>query len=78
MKKTRKLIALILTLVMLFALTACGTTDTGAKAAPEGGSQSDPEKESSSEKGLKICIITSTGVDDGSFNQNCMRVYRRF
>lgn len=78
MKKTKKLIALILTLVMLFALTACGTTDTGGKSTPEGGSQSASEKESSSDKGLEICIITSTGVDDGSFNQNCYEGIQMF
>ena len=29
-------------------------------------------------KGLKICIITSTGVDDGSFNQDCYNGIQAF
>lgn len=29
------------------------------------------KKEEASGDGLKICIITSSGVDDGSFNENC-------
>ena len=29
-------------------------------------------------EGLKICIVTSTGVDDGSFNQNCYEGIQSF
>ena len=72
MKKSKKLLALFLSLAMILALAACGgdsgtttdedtTTDDGTEAT-----------------GLRICIISSTGVDDGSFNQNCYEGIQAF
>ena len=65
-KKTIRFISMLMVLVMAFGLMACG-----------GGNPVSSEAESTAEaaedtgKGLKICIITTSGVDDGSFNENC-------
>jgi len=78
MKATKRLLALFLSIVMLFALTACSKPESEKTSTTEPGSSSSSktaaeskESESPTGKSLKICIITSTGVDDGSFNQNC-------
>ncbi len=55
MKTSKKLLALFLSLAMLFTLASCGKKD-------EGGEQ---------KTGLKIAICTSPNtVDDGSFNED--------
>lgn len=65
----KKFIALALALVMILALGACSSkpaateTDIPATNAPEKPAET---------TGLKIAIVTSpSGVDDGSFNQDC-------
>ena len=56
MKQTKKWIALLLALAMVFALVGCG----GGEAEEEGG-----------QEGLRIVQVSSgAGIDDGSFNQN--------
>lgn len=72
MKKIiRKLVTGIVTGAMLLGLGACGagnpvaTADTSTTVAATG-------------KGISICIITSSGVDDGSFNQNCYEGIQKF
>ena len=69
-KGIRKLFAAILVAVMAIALAACGGGNpvSQAPATDSGASAS----------GLKICIITSSGVDDGSFNENCYDGIRAF
>ncbi|MBQ1215189.1 MAG: BMP family ABC transporter substrate-binding protein [Firmicutes bacterium] len=55
MKQTKKWIALLLALAMVFALVGCG----GGEAEEEG------------QEGLRIVQVSSgAGIDDGSFNQN--------
>ena len=58
----KKVIAIVLALVLALGLVACTSTTTTSTTT---------ETTEPTEAGLKICIITSSGVDDGSFNQNC-------
>ena len=62
----KKFIALALALVMLLALGACSSKPAGSDTdVPEDVAPVEGE-------GLKIAIVTSpSGVDDGSFNQDC-------
>lgn len=70
MKPGKKLIALLLSASMVLALAACG--DTAAKPSPSpAASPSASGAVTPSGQDVKICIITSSGIDDGSFNQNC-------
>ena len=65
-KKTIRLISMLLVLVLTLGLCACGGGNPVSKeeSAAEGEAAEDG-------KGLKICIVTTSGVDDGSFNENC-------
>ena len=65
----KKLFATVLALTMALSLAACGAKKEEAPAA-SAPAASAPAEEAT---GLKICIITSSGVDDGSFNQNCYK-----
>ena len=65
----KKLFATVLALTMVLSLAACGAKKEEAPAA-SAPAASAPAEEAT---GLKICIITSSGVDDGSFNQNCYK-----
>jgi len=61
--KKRKILALLLALTMVLAITACG----GGSQSP----QTTPDEPETTDEGLKIIIVTSgSNVDDGSFNQN--------
>lgn len=75
MKRTKKLASLFLALAMLLALAACG--GNGSTPAQSGGSTGG-DGAAADETGLKICIISSTGIDDGSFNQNCYEGIQAF
>ena len=81
MKKSRKILALILSLAMVFALAACGNQETGGDTnspAPSGsqpveGSQT-PATQSGGEENtatdIKVAMITDYGdITDQSFNQ---------
>ena len=57
----KKLFATVLAMAMALSLAACGAKEEAPAASA-------PAEEAD---GLKICIITSSGIDDGSFNQNC-------
>ena len=59
---------------MALSLAACGAKKEEAPAA-SAPAASAPAASAPAEEatGLKICIITSSGVDDGSFNQNCYK-----
>ncbi len=77
MKKVIKtLITGIVTGAMILGLGACGagnpatTQDTADTPAADVSTADAAVTEDASGKGLSICIITSSGVDDGSFNQN--------
>ena len=68
----KKFLALALALVMVLALAACGT-DGGT------GSDTDVPQNTDLTEGLKIAIVTSpSGVDDGSFNQDCYEGIQAF
>ena len=72
MKASKKLLALFLSLAMVLALAACGGdsgTTTDEDTTTDDGTEA---------TGLRICIISSTGVDDGSFNQNCYEGIQAF
>ncbi|MBO6163945.1 MAG: BMP family ABC transporter substrate-binding protein [Lachnospiraceae bacterium] len=88
-KKTLGLISLILTFVMIMSLAACGgnpvstettaAAETEAAAEPaEGGETEAAAAEATEGAGLKVCIVTTSGVDDGSFNQNCYEGIKAF
>ena len=71
-KKTLQMISILLVLVLTLALCACG----GNPAQSGGTSSGDQAQEGG--KALKICIVTTSGVDDGSFNQNCYEGIKAF
>jgi len=63
----KKILALVLALVLVLSLAACGTK----KAASETDTPPASVAPTAEAAGLKIAIVTSpSGVDDGSFNQN--------
>ena len=73
MKVSKKFLALFLSLAMVLALAACGgdsgtTTDEGTDTTDDG----------TEATGLQICIVTTSGIDDGSFNQNCYEGIQAF
>lgn len=85
MKTSRKLAALFLSLAMILSLAACGGNSSSNSSTPSGGSggaapaaPSAPADGADAKSGLKICIISSTGIDDGSFNQNCYEGIQSF
>ena len=74
MKRMFRTLLTVLTLIAMVAtLAACGSS--GASSTPAGSSSA---AGSSSGKGLKICIISSSGVDDGSFNEDCYKGIQAF
>ena len=65
----KKLFATVLAVAMTLSLAACGAKEEPAASAP---AASTPAASAPAEEtGLKVCIVTSSGIDDGSFNQNC-------
>lgn len=63
MKTSKKIIALLLSLTMLFALASCGQKTNDGDNKGNGGNEG--------KTGLKIAICTSPNtVDDGSFNED--------
>ena len=72
----KKIFATVLALTMALSLAACGAKEQApaasapAASAPAASAPAAPAEEAT---GLKIAIITSSGVDDGSFNQNCYK-----
>ena len=74
MKKKFKVLLAVLSLVAMMAtLVGCGTSGSSAAGSANGSAAG-----SASGKGFKICIITSSGIDDGSFNQNCYEGIQAF
>ncbi len=91
MKFAKRLAALMLSIVLMLALAACGGGDSSSESpaespaesasggTAESGTESSTAENSAAEgEGLKICIVTSTGIDDGSFNQNCYEGVQAF
>lgn len=76
----KRIVAVVLSLAMVFSLAACGGGSSNNDAAPAGDAaaqESDAEAEAPAQEnsgaatGLKIAIVSSpSGVDDGSFNQD--------
>ena len=66
--KTLRVLSMLLVLVMVLGLCACGA---GNPATPAESSAAESSAEAPAEVKLKIGIITTSGIDDGSFNQNC-------
>ena len=69
----KKLVALVLSLVMVLSLSACGNTTENSAASSDAATTSDASSAEEVNGGaeLNIAIISSpSGVDDGSFNQN--------
>lgn len=57
----RSILAGVMALTMAFPMAAsAGETEAATEAAAQGAG-----------KALNICILTTSGVDDGSFNENC-------
>lgn len=69
-RKTLKLISLLIAAVMVLCLAACGGNPVKETQAPAA--------DSGEAGGLKVCIVTTSGVDDGSFNQNCYEGIKAF
>ena len=68
----KKVLLVTLALVLVVGLVACG----GKKEAVDDGAAEAPVAEGAA---LKIAIVTSpSGVDDGSFNQNCYEGIKAF
>lgn len=54
-KSTKGILACLIAILLTASITACGKLETDAPA----------------EGGMKIAIVTTSGVDDGSFNEDC-------
>ena len=75
MKKSKKLLTLFLSLAMVLALAACGGDTSTDETTDDATTEETGDGEAT---GLKIAIITTSGVDDGSFNQNCYEGIQAF
>lgn len=63
----KKILLLVLAIVMIFSMTACGKSGKGVATGKEEGT----ETEKSTGEGMKIAIVSSpAGVDDHSFNED--------
>ena len=79
MKQFKKIAALLLALMLVLAAAGCSApasepekTDAPAEATDAPVEATDAPAPSEGEaKGLKIAIVTTSGVDDGSFNEDC-------
>ena len=74
----KKLFATVLALAMALSLAACGAKESAAPAASAPAASAPAASSSAEAAGLKICIVTSSGIDDGSFNQNCYKGIQDF
>ena len=69
----KKFFATVLALTMALGLAACGAKEEAPAASAPAASAPAASAPAEEATGLKICIITSSGIDDGSFNQNCYK-----
>jgi len=67
----RKLLAIVLALVMIFAIAACGNNDSGGTTNnPGSGGSETPAPPPPSPEGFELALVTDLGdIDDRSFNQ---------
>ena len=68
-KKLISVISLVIAAVLALSLMGCGAGNPASTA--ESTEEAATEGEASADVKLKIGIITTSGVDDGSFNENC-------
>ena len=64
MKKAKKCLSLLISAIMVASLAACAGN-------PSSSTETKGETQAADAAGTKVAIITSSGVDDGSFNENC-------
>ena len=68
MKKSRIFFTLALMLIISILAVGCGG---GGGDQADNNDAGEPAGDTGEDKGLKIAIVTSSGVDDGSFGQSC-------
>ena len=85
MKKSRKILALVLSLAMVFALAACGNQQTGGDTNTPAPSGSQPVEDSQTPAtepaatDIKVAMITDYGdITDQSFNQTTYEACQEF
>lgn len=73
MKKHLSILALVMALMLMFTFVGCngGTEQEPDKTQPVTGGDQPQGETPEPGKGLHIGIVTSSGVDDGSFGQDC-------
>ena len=72
MKKLKRLATLTLAMVLVLAMAACGGGSSSTAPSTAGAtSTAGAEPAAASGPEINICIVTSSGVDDGSFGQDC-------
>lgn len=76
--KKKAILSALLVGVMTLGLAACSSSSSKAPETKAPETKAETEAPAGSEnsgeetaKGLKICIVSSSGIDDGSFNENC-------
>lgn len=66
----KKLLAVLLVASMVFAVTACGSTDTSTEETTDASTEASTEETVDASE-IKVGMVTDTGgVNDGSFNQS--------
>ncbi len=71
MSKVMKTLLLIMLVFALVMGVACSPAETEPTKTEGPGTQEETDAPPVDEKGLKIAIVTTSGVDDGSFGQDC-------
>lgn len=72
MKKLKTILALLLVFVLAFSVIACkGEEESQKTEAPDSTAVTTGPVEEPAGKALKIGIVTTAGIDDGSFTQAC-------
>lgn len=73
MRKLKRLATLTLAMVLMLAMAACGGGSGSTAASTAGAASTGGDAAPAAEGGpeISICIVTSSGVDDGSFGQDC-------
>lgn len=82
----KRIISLFLALLLVVGLTACGgnpiSDESKEESKEESGeatsTETSEQASTADNKGLKICIVSSSGVDDGSFTQSVYRGIQSF
>ena len=69
-KNALTLVCLVLVCALALGLAACGNSGSNTNTNSNTNTTAEPK--------LKICIVTSSGIDDGNFNQNCYEGIKAF